>query len=158
MGMGGRWKWNWPGLYIASRVSKSKQWRQRRRLFRRRATFTSADHARDFGCPADRVELLHKLLKAVHLDLGVPAAKLRADDRLDVELKIPLDKLHDKLVGEFMNTLEYMMAENFDVHTYPTAEFDVWACTLRELYHHLCHSIVTTYLPPAAAENSENKI
>jgi len=127
--------WLAPGLYAVSRISKAKQWRQRRCLFKQRPQFKLADHIRDFECPADKTRLLQILLKGVYLSLDVPVAKLRATDRLDVELRVPSDKLHSVALDEYFDSLECMMPHDTE---YPEAAFDIRACSLKSLFDYLC--------------------
>jgi len=128
--------WLAPSLYLASRISKPKEWRQRRQLFGRRPKFKLADHIQDFECPANRTRLLQHVLHEVYLSLDVPVVKLRARDRLHVELRISSDKLHEAALDEFFESLyECSMPDDTE---YPEPTFEIRACSLKMLFDYLC--------------------
>ena len=121
---------------VASWVLKPNEWWRRWRFFGRRSKFKLADHIRDFECPANRTRLLKHVLHNVYWSLDIPVAKLRAEDRLHVELKVPLDKLHEAALDEFFDSLyEYTMPDDTE---YPEMTFDIRACSLKMLFDYLC--------------------
>ena len=89
----------WTGTYIVSRIRDRRLWRRRRQFF----------SARDRVYPSDPLE--RRIIKTIANHFAVDWRRIQPEDRLNTELLLPDAWLHDHMLSDVLDTLEYFVEE-----------------------------------------------
>ena len=134
-----------PWLYLWSRLCHGREWGERGRLFKQRDPM----EVRDWvglggpGQPWDE-EVCKRVLAYVGDYFGVDYRRLRPEDRLNKEIRIPGEKLHHLLLCDCFDAIDDVLEEHVDIDIYPTPEWDMLSCTLAQLLSH-AHRILREF-------------
>ena len=124
----------YPLKYWMSRLKHFKLWWKRSKLFRNRNRFKIEDWKEVLGITEPLVTKdCQRLLKYIGWCFAINPSKIYPEDRLDSELKLPDQFLHEGMLGELFEAFEGLVLERYDENRFSEVIFDPRNCTIREL-------------------------
>lgn len=77
--------------------------------------------------------------------LGLDWRRLRPDDRLETDLRLPDDRLHELMISDLYDCLETRIFHRWDWSTeeLPPPPFDPWDCCVLEILQHVVRLLQT---------------
>ena len=126
----------YPLDYLTSRIQHSSVWHSRKLLFRQRQKWNVSNWkpALDVAeCWSEKD--CQSILLFIGDCFGIHWSKLRPEDRLDVELSVPCEKIYGCMIGDFYTVLESKIMDRRDwgLEDFPEPPFVPDRVSLNEL-------------------------